>query len=176
QLSALRSIVGTDTVKFVADKSITTLSKESEANVPPGRLAIQDGIGPKISFNFNIDSLQNVSLNRFSVRLPADQDVYETPANFFRPPIDFLSLHGVLSDSTSIQLALGSLDDEGNYDFSSDILHSVLQQFLLGVAPYEEYEIRFPSSSANSIDALVVHDMSSEIAVPEIFITYTELK
>ncbi|MFK7846352.1 MAG: hypothetical protein AB8G77_13725 [Rhodothermales bacterium] len=176
RLTALRSIVGTDTVNFSADKSITTLSKFSEANVPPGRLAIQDGIGPKIAFNFNIDSLQNVSLNRFSVRLPADQDVYETPANFFRPPIEVLSLHGVLGDSASLQLAIGSLDDDGNYDFSSDIFHAVLQQFLLGAAPYDKYEIRFPSSSANSIDALVMHDVSSETAVPEIFITYTELK
>lgn len=176
RLTAIRSIVGTDTVNFSAEKSITSLSRLSEANLPPGRLPLQDGIGPKIAFNFNIDSLQNVSLNRFAVRLPADQDILETPANFYRPPIEILSLHGVLSDSTSEQLALGALDDEGNFDFSSDVLHAVLQQFLLGLDPYERYEIRFSSTSLNSIDALVLHDTSSETAVPEIFITYTELK
>ncbi len=172
----IRSIVGSDTVNFVAEKSITTLEKESDGVLPPGRVGIQDGIGPKIGFNFAIDSLQGVSLNRAAIQLTPDTEALETPTNFFRPTIETLALHGVVNDSSSALLAIGTINDEGNYRFVSETFHAVLQQFLLGTEPYERYEIRFSSTSANSIDAVVLHNNDSESSTPQIFVTYTELQ
>ncbi|MEM8485293.1 MAG: hypothetical protein AAF564_07070 [Bacteroidota bacterium] len=172
----IRSIVGTDTVNFVAEKSITTLEKETEGTLPPGRVGIQDGIGPKISFSFPVDSLQGVALNRAAIQLSSDNEALDTPTNFFRPTIDNLALHGVLNDSSSALLAIGTLSDDGDYRFVSETFHTVLQSFLLGGTPYESYEIRFSSTSANSIDAVVLHNNESETDTPHVFITYTDLQ
>ncbi len=172
----IRSIVGVDTVNFVAEKSITTLEKESDSNLPAGRIGIQDGIGPKVSFTFAIDSLQGVALNRAAIRNKTDNDALETPTDFYRPPITDLALHGVLSDSSSALLAIGTLDDDGNFSFVSETFHVVLQSFLLGGTPYESYEIRFSSASANSIDTVVLHDNQAESDPPQIYITYTDLQ
>lgn len=176
QETRIRSIVGEDTVNFVAEKSITTLAREAEATLPVDRIGIQDGIGPKISFNFAIDSLQGVSLNRAAIRLQTDDEALETPTNFFRPAIENLALHGVLNDSSSALLAIGSLNDDGAYNFVSETFHAVLQQFLLGGTPYERYEIRFASTSANTIDAVVLHNNESADGTPQIYITYTALQ
>ena len=109
------------------------------------------------------------------MRLTVDTTALETPPNFFRPSIETLSLVGLPSDgSIPIVVAIGVRNDEGQYDFVSQGFQDVLQEFLLGAEPYSGYEIRFPASSLNTIDALVVHDMESETAVPEIFVTFTE--
>ncbi len=175
QLTGLQSIVGSDTLSLTANKSISQLTKTVNAGAQPDRVLFQNGTGPKVNLSFSLDTLQNVSLNRFVVRVPYDASALETPVNFFRPPVENLSLHGVLSDTTSKVLAISQSNEEGYYDFISEVLHDDMQQFLLGVDPFESYELRFADSPSNSINSLVLHDLSSATATPVVILTYTEL-
>ncbi len=173
--TAIKGIVGTDTVSYTADKRVTFSTRTVDATTLPERILFQRGVGPKIRLNFDLASLQDVSLNRVALRVPFDTDAFDTPSNFFRPEIENLSLYGVLSDSTTELLAISQNNEEGFYDFVSETFHSVVQQFILGFEPYEAYEIRFPVTSNNSIDALILYDQTSVVETPGIFFTYTLL-
>lgn len=172
--AGIYGVVGSDSVRYRAIKSISQFQKTAEGVVPENLLPFQNGVGPKITFSFDFGNLEDVALNRIAVRIPQDTLAFDTPANFFRPTTDDISLHGVLEDSSSVLLAIASPDSDGFYNFASDTFHNVFQQFLLGTDPYETYEIRFAGSSSSSINGLLIHDVNST-EKPEVFVTYTIL-
>ncbi len=177
--SGLRGFVDVDdeTIEefYVASKSITDYSRQSPPNIPPGRILLQNGIGPKLSLNFDLSQLANVSLNRAVFHLEADTLALTTTPNFVRPQEPNFALYGILGDTQSVLLAINPIDSDGSLDLTSETLRSILQQFSLGLDPYDNYEIRFPVTASNTINALVVHDSTSVTGPPSVVLTYTKL-
>lgn len=193
----LQGIAGTDTVGYVADKSITQIEKLADGNLPMDRIALQNGITPKIAIDFSIDSLMNQSLNRASLELKIDTEALETPAGFVRPEINTLLFSGVVAlDSTSVVLAEGRRNDNGTYTFVFDDnivvflsvdhlveypqysgldFHDIMQKIILGdVNPFLSFDILYPiSSTTNTLEGLVIHDLTSVTDAPSIYATTT---
>ena len=172
--SSILGIAGTDTVQYRAIKSISQFEKMTEGTVPANRLPFQSGVGPKITLNFDFSEFQGVALNRISVRILRDSLAADTPANFFRPEPESIALFGLAENAEPALLAVATVDNEGFYDFSSEIFHGLFQQFLLGSTPYDEYELQFAGSSISSMNSLLLHDINSTDK-PAVFITYTRL-
>lgn len=160
---------------YVASKSITDYARLSPPNVPPGRMIIQNGLGPKLRLNFDLSQIADVSLNRAVFRLEADTMALRTIPNFVRPLEPNFALYGVLGDTQSVLLAINPIDSDGSLNLTSETLRSILQEFSLGLDPYDNYEIRFPVTASNTINALVIHDSTSITGPPAVVLTYTRL-
>lgn len=177
--SALRGFVEVDNEDieevYVASKSITDYARLSQPNIPPGRMVLQNGVGPKLRLNFDLSQIADVSLNRAVFRLEADTMALIATPNFVRPREPNFALYGVLGDTQSVLLAINPVDSDGSLHLTSETLRSILQQFSLGLAPYDNYEIRFPVTASNTINALVVHDSTSVTGAPAAVLTYTRL-
>jgi hypothetical protein len=177
--SNLRGIVGTDTVAFLATKGLSVYTRigGTPATPPPGVTVLQQGIGPNLAFDFDLAAFELASVNRAAFQVTLDTLVFENdPPAFVRPPLSGMSLHGVLADSTSIILALGTLRSDGvTLDFDSASFREGLQSVLLGATAFDHYEIRFLSSSGNNLSTLVFRDTTSAETPPSLYLTTTPL-
>ncbi|MDZ4700679.1 MAG: hypothetical protein SH809_13300 [Rhodothermales bacterium] len=175
--SNLRGIVGADTVTFLATKGLTAYTRPTPATPPPGVTILQQGLGPNLAFDFDLDAFEQSSVNRAAFQVTLDTLVFENdPPAFVRPPLSNMALHGVLADSTSIILALGTLRSNGvTLDFDSASFREALQSVLLGAPAFDHYEIRFLSASGNNLSSLVFRDTTSAETPPSLYLTTTPL-
>ena len=175
--SNLRGIVGADTVTFLATKGLTDYIRPTPATPPPGVTVLQQGIGPNLAFDFDLSAFELASVNRAAFQVTLDTLVFENdPPSFVRPPLSNMALHGVLADSTSIILALGTLRSDGiTLDFDSPSFREGLQSVLLGATAFDHYQIRFLSASGNNLATLVFRDTTSAETPPGLYLTTTPL-
>ncbi len=137
---------------------------------------MQNGAGPRLRLNFDITQLQDVALNRAAIHLATDTlTLAETP-DFVRPFEEDFALYGILNDSSSVLLAINPVGSDGSLDLVSETFRSVLQQFVLGVEPYDHYELRFSVAGSNNVNALVLYDTTSVETAPSLVLTYTSLQ
>ena len=114
-----------------------------------------------------------------------------------RPEINALLFSGVVAlDSTSVVLAEGTRNDNGTYTFVFDDniiaflsidhlveypqyngldFHDILQKIILGdVNPFLGFDVLYPiSSTTNTLEGLVIHDLTSATDAPSIYATTT---
>jgi hypothetical protein len=87
-----------------------------------------------------------------------------------------MALYGVFGDTTSVLLAINPIGSDGKLDLVSETLRSVLQQFVLGVASYDYYELRFPTTSDNTVNLMAFQDSTSVDEPPSLVLTFTSLQ
>jgi hypothetical protein len=170
--------VGTDTVSFLVTKGITQYRRFRPPALPAGLEALQQGVGPHLSFNLDLSPYEGAAVNRASFQLTADTLVFANdPAGFVRPEIENLGLYGVFSDTTSIILALGTWRDDGiTMDFDSPSFREALQSVLRGANPFERFEIRFLFSAGNTLGGIVFHTIDAGTRPPNLYVTTTSIR
>ena len=173
--SDLRSIVGSDTVDFGAVKSITRFEREGDAPALPGRLVTQNGLGPRLHLNFDLTPFAGNAVNRANLRLRVDTLALAPAPNFVRPAVTEMSLYGITQDSVSVLLDVGSVDQNAFLDFDSESFRSVVQALVLDAEPFDRYELRFPVTGGNTVNALVMFDTTAVEAAPSVVLTTTPL-
>jgi hypothetical protein len=161
--------------------TINTFSglKQQDANVPEGRLLLQDGLGSGVTFTFTLpDSLTDAPLNRAAIQLTADTTALGAtlPNNqdFVRPRITQASLIGVPSGTESqVTVNTISFDAEGRYVFDSSRLQTLFQEALLDNEQIDRYILRLTPAS-NTLNSLLLYGPDAEAERrPTAFITVT---
>ena len=170
--SDLRSFVGEIEVAFSANKSITHFERTTDPEPMPSRIAVQNGIGPRLSIDFDTDMLGNVSINRTNIRLSIDREALPDPPNFTRPFVEEVSLMGIAADSSTLLLEIGTIDDAGIVDFNSEVVRSLFAAAVEGAEVFERYELIF---EGNTVNALVLRDTTVAETPPSITLTVTPL-
>ncbi|MEZ4700337.1 MAG: hypothetical protein R2834_08410 [Rhodothermales bacterium] len=175
--SNLRGIVGTDTVTFLATKGLSAYTRVDSVAVPPGLTVLQQGIGPNLLFDFDVNAFEGQSINRAALEITMDTLVFANdPPGFVRPELESLVLYGVIPDQSPVILAVGAMrDDDVTMDFTSPTFRQALQSILLGADPFDHYELRFLTTTGNTLDTIVLHDTSSVSNPPRLFVTSTPL-
>ncbi len=178
--SALRVIAGSDTADFKINKSISGITRSGQAELPPDRTLIQDGVGSVASIDFAFsDSLW--ALNRAVFQFTADTLTFEqnTPVNFYRPVLNELRLIGVTDEGLPVFTSAGNpvidiaarLDQQGRFIFSSRDLAQVVQRMVTGTIPVDRFQIRMPA--ANTITPAILFNTNAQDYAPKAILTVT---
>ncbi len=176
--SRLRVVTERDTVDFPLFRTLTGLRRTGTSVLPPGVLAVQDGLGPSVKFNFNFaeGGLDETPINGAIIRLFADTlSVQAAPAHFVRPLQRRLQLVAI-QDEASFLLAEATLNAEGHYRFSAPLaanlfsLRELLQRVFLGNEVFEHFELRTPTDN-NTINVTLLFDAEAGPRAPEALLT-----
>ncbi len=169
--SLLRLFTDQDTLDYPVTRTLSGLIRTGQPTLPEGRLLVQDGVGPTVSFNVDFDDFDDTPLNAAFVRFFADTlVVQETPPNFVRPLLETLQLVRVTEEDQAFVMAEASLNDEGHYRFSDAALRQVLQQTFFGEELFDHFELRIPFTN-NTINVMLLFDAASEETAPEVLLT-----
>lgn len=165
--SASTTLVATSTAgptTFTVSSTYTKIDRKTEPDPPDDLVLFQDGAGPAISLDFNLnayffDQSINGAVLTFSADTIASQD---TPANFVRPLSDRLQLVAVTSDQEAPAILVGEavLSDDGKYRFSGQDLSVFFQSLILGKLEYEYLELRAPVIN-NSLNTVLIYGMTA---------------
>jgi len=169
--SFLRITTEQDTLDYPVSLTLSGVIRTGQPTIPEGRLLIQDGTGPTLSFNVDFDGLDDTPLNAAFVRFFADTlTVQETPPNFVRPLIETLQLVRITEADAAFVMAEASLGDDGSYRFSDATLREVLQQTFFGQDLYDHFALRIPFTD-NTISVMLLFDATSDETAPEVLLT-----
>ena len=172
--SDLRLITEADTFDFDLTRTITGITRENEPILPEGVLLIQDGIGPSVKVNFDLDAFTERPLHGAIVRFFADTAaVQAAPPNFVRPFPETLQLVQIIDPDPAVPaifIAEVTLSDEGDYRFSGPNLGGFFQDTLFGLETFEHLELRTPILD-NTINFMLLHDAASGEKAPEALLT-----
>ena len=187
--SRLRAIAGADTVFFGEGnngvKAFSSLERTGEVALPPDRVLLQDGIGPRLRLDLDLETsdLLGNALNRAEIRLYPDTLALDGSATLHRPRPPVLLLYAVEEDGSEFLSAVGELRDEGYYAFSDASgsgggtvqvsLRTVLQRDLLGDPFFDHFEIAVPSSF-NTLNPLLFYGAGADETAPRAVLTLTE--
>ncbi len=115
----LFAITAQDTVVFSGIKSVSATRRLSAPNLPPGYIALQDGlqdttasaIPRQVSYSYrvNFDLAQRTDgLNRLALELAYDSVLtQQTPPNFVRPRLDLIEVVGIDADGNVLATSSG---------------------------------------------------------------------
>ena len=188
--TVLEAIAGADTVLFgqtsgntVGFKSLTSLSREAEAALILDRAVLQDGVGPGVRLDFDLDTFVGEALNRAEIHVYADMQALQqnTPAGFARTPIETVELIGVdedgnvpsLPDGSPVLSIFAEADEEGRLRFSSNVLRVLIQEKLLErEGEIDHFELRAPPA-LTTISPLLFYPVGSGETAPQVQLTLT---
>lgn len=171
--SALEVATTVDTLLYPHLRNLSTLARTVPPAVPPGLLAVQDGVGPSLRFDFDFerDDFAEAPLNGAVVRLFADTLALKaTPPNFVRPIQRTFDFVAVADDTTTFSLGQGTLDALGHVRFNNATIRSFLQNVFFDEQAFSHFEARFPGLD-NTLNALLIYDTSVPETTPEALLT-----
>ncbi len=169
--SDLRLITEVDTFDFALTRTLTGIERQTEATVPEGFLLLQDGAGPSLRFDFELDEFSETPLNGALLRFFADTlAVQAAPPNFVRPLLEVLEVVRVTETEQEFVVALATLTEHGDYLFTDPLVGELFQQSFFGVNLFEHLELRVPADN-NTINFMLIHDASAGEMAPEALLT-----
>ena len=172
--SNLRLLTETDTTDYALTRTITGIERETQPPLPEGFVLLQDGTGPGVRFNFDLDAFKETPLNGVVLRFFADTLAVQTaPPNFVRPPLETIQLVQVIDPDPTVPaifIAEVTLSDNGDYRFSGANLGNFFQETFFGVETFEYLELRTPILD-NTINFMLLHDAASGEKAPEALFT-----
>ncbi|MCY4205067.1 MAG: hypothetical protein OXE92_04995 [Bacteroidetes bacterium] len=146
----------------------TQIKRMSPSTPPDGLLLFQDGAGPAIELNFDLNKYKNSPINNITLSFSADQLAsQDTPENFLRPFPQILQLVAVPADATMPASLVGqaAMDKDGEYHFSDIEATIFFQRVLFGSQQYDRLELRSPVEN-NSLNAVLFHGMDARDLSP----------
>ena len=173
----LRSVVDTDTVSFAGTRSITQYLRSGTPDLGDSFIPVQNGAGPKLRVQFDLDQFAGRSLNRIALQIQVDTTFYSQTPNFVRPEVRDLSMVGIANEGEQeILLGIGLIID-GSIIFDSANFRAIMQTVLLGADNFEHFEIRFPVSTTtgNTMDSALFYGFADEARQPRLLVTTTLL-
>ncbi len=169
--SALRLITEADTFDFDLTRTISNIRREGEPVVPEGRVLLQDGTGPNITLDFDLDGFDDKPLHGAILRVFADTaSVKAASPNFVRPLVETVQLVQVTDAEDVFLIAETTLSDDGDYRFTDPRLSALLQQKFFGVDLFDHLELRLPVDD-NTINFMLLYDAASGETAPEALLT-----
>lgn len=169
--SFLRVFSEQDTLDYPVTRTLSGVTRTGQPTLPAGHLLLQDGAGPTLAFNVDLDEFADTPLNAAFVRFFADTlAVQDTPPTFVRPMIETIQLVRVTEDDQAFVVAEATRTDDGHYRFSDARLSDVLQQTFFGQDLFDHFELRIPFID-NTINVMLLFDAASDETAPEILLT-----
>lgn len=169
--SDLRLITEADTFDFALTRTISGIRREGEPILPEGRLLLQDGAGPSITFNFDLEGFDDTPLNGVILRIFADTASVQAAApNFVRPFLQTVQIVQITEAEDAFLIAEATLSDDGDYRFSDPRLSALFQQKFFGVDLFDHLELRVPVLN-NTINFMLLYDAASGEMAPEALLT-----
>ncbi len=169
--SDLRLITEADTFDFDLTRTISGIRREGEPILPEGRVLLQDGAGPGITFNFDLEGFDDTPLNGAILRIFADTaSVQAAAANFVRPFLQTVQIVQITEAEDAFLIAEATLSDDGDYRFSDPRLSALFQQKFFGVDLFDHLELRVPVND-NTINFMLLYDAASGEMAPEALLT-----
>lgn len=169
--SASTTLVATSTAgltSFIVSSTYTKFERKSEPDPPDDLVLFQDGIGPAIALDFELEDFSNQSINGAVLTFSADTVASQnTPANFARPLSHRLQLVAVTSDQEVPAILVGEADlsDEGKFRFSGQDLSVFFQSVFFGTLEYEYLELRAPVIN-NALNTVLLYGMNTGDLAP----------
>jgi len=157
---------------YTVGSTYTQVKRMRSSTSPEGLILFQDGAGPTIEMNFNLDEFKNTPINSATLSFSADPHTSQVaPANFIRPPPQTLHLVALSSDDTTPPVLVGQaeINDNGEYHFSGIEVSIFFQRILFGSQEYEHFELRSPVEN-HSLNAILLHGINSGDLSPRITI------
>ena len=197
--ATLFASTATDSLSFPMGQAYPHVARTTEAELPPHRFLMQAGSGPIPGFSAAMPDDGSLgdgpsrpgafAVNRAAFTLWVDTTTMHasTPEHFVRPLLRTLDLFGISQEGTTLRLDRATMDDHGRFVFESSTLTQVVQNALLGLDTFEEFEIRIPDPGTTlatdesnhyytSLNPVLFHDAgSSGDKAPTGFFTLTPL-
>lgn len=148
---------------YTVSGTYTKFERKTEPDPPDDLLLFQDGAGPAIALDFELEEFSNLSINGAVLTFSADTVASQnTPANFVRPLLHRLQLVAVTSDPEAPAILVGEADlsDEGKYRFSGQDLSVFFQSVFFGTLEYDYLELRAPVIN-NALSTVLLYDMNT---------------
>ncbi len=144
---------------FIVSSTYTKIERKTEPDPPNDLVLFQDGAGPAIALDFELEDFSNLPINgavlTFSANTVASQNA---PPNFVRPLSRRLQLVAVASDEEAPAILVGEADlnEDGKYRFSGQDLSIFFQSVFFGSLEYEYLELRAPVIN-NALDTVLLY-------------------
>ena len=155
-----------DTTAFPYQTAITTVTRNSDPIIPEGRAAVQDGAGPTVRLQFDLQSMMEQPINGAVLILHADtMATMEAPEHFVRPMINELRLVAVREEGPAVLVSQVNISDEGVFSFIGTDIYAFFYDVLFRDGEYEYLELRAPVLN-NTMSVLLLYDGSDEEHAP----------
>ena len=135
-----------DSVAYRVSLTLSNIVRETDPVPSDGHLSVQDGAGPSVRLNFDIEEFRDMPINWALVRVFADTlATQNVPAGFVRPLANRLQLLKVTApDAPPTILAIATLTPDADYRFEGAGLSLFFQSALFGAESYTHLELRPP--------------------------------
>ncbi len=157
-----------DSVAYRMSLTFSNIVRETNPVPSDGLLSVQDGAGPSVRLNFDIEEFKELPLNGAMVRVFADTVATQNvPAGFARPVANRLQLLKITApDDPPTLLAVATLTPDADYRFQGAALRSFFQNALLGLESYTHLELR-PPYQEHSLSSIYIREGSAGNGGPE---------
>ena len=148
---------------FTVSSTYTKIERATEPVSQDDLVLFQDGTGPAIALDFDLEDFSNLSINGAVLTFNADTVTSQnTSANFARPLSRRLQLVAVTSDQEAPAILVGEADlsDGGEYRFSGQDLSVFFQSVFFGALEYDYLELRAPVIN-NTLNAVLLYGMNT---------------
>ena len=162
--STLELISAEDTVRYGVSELFSGIEAPADAPTTPDLLLLQDGTSRGLELRFDLDGLQQASINAVFLRLNADTSAVETsrPAGFARPFARQLALYGFVEGEEPVLITTATLDEETEtFSFTSTVMTDIFQDLVLDRSEVAGFAIGFPPSRS-TLDVMPL--VSSSVA------------
>ena len=144
--------------------STYTQVKRTRPSTPPeGLILFQDGVGPAVALDFDLDKVRNRPINGASLSIHSDLVASRTaPTNFLRSNPATLQLVATPANPTEPAILVGqaTVSDSGEYIFSGADVSLFFQRVANGAQEYDHLELRAPLTS-HSLDTILLYGTDS---------------
>jgi len=156
-----------DTTGFLFQREITTISRQTAPMLPDDLVGVQDGAGPTVHLQFDLESMANQPINGAVLVLHADTlAVRDAPEHFVRPIVQELQLVAVREDGgPALLVGQVRMSEEGIFSFFGEDMATFFYGVLFGTIEYDYLQLRVPVLD-NTLNGLLLHDTSSEDRAP----------
>ena len=173
--SFLRIAVASDTLRVAVNQILTAITRD-ELATPAEFLLLQDGVDiVRIEHDFDTEEIKNNSIHQAVFRLNKAFPSLITPAGYYRPPLETVTLVAITGDEESrTTLDEADVDDDGVLAFQSINLIVAMQNTVLGRGDLVRFELHAPIED-NSLSVLFF-ERSPESGGPRLHLTVTEVR
>ena len=166
--TVLEMVSSNRSTTYTVGSTYTQVKRTRSADVPDGFVLFQDGAGPSIALDIELDEFMDQPIHNAVLSFRADTVASQMAASpsFHRPTARTMQLVAVPADNTSPVILVGQtvLNDQEEYRFSGLDVTLFFQHVLLGKHTYEHLELRAPVLE-HSLNTVLLHSTDVQATI-----------